>query len=163
MQWVVGDSRVFIQRSPEDTENDRIGPSVWESWMEMAAVNWFISLCFTYNIVLIPSPLPSLVEGLGSRLGHYHSFCCAEWKSYCRGLGGRYTTHSPNSLLSPFAHMLLFLRPVWVGDSEGEEVEWFGWLLDASVDCFLLGANLSTQNLGCKEEEGSTIGTMVPE
>ena len=42
-------------------------------------------------------------------------------------------------------------------------MEWFGRLLDASVDCFLLGANLSTQNLGCKEEEGSTIGTMVPE
>ena len=118
--------------------------------MKMASVNWFISLHFAYNIVLIPSPLPSLVEGLGMRLGYNHSFCCAELKGYCRGLGGGYTTHSPNSLLSTFAHMLLFLRPVWVGDSEGEKVEWFGRLLDASVDCFLLGANLSTQNLSCK-------------
>ena len=59
---------------------------------------------------------------------------------------------------------LFFLWLVRVGDLEGEEVEeWFRRLLEESIECFLLGANLSTQNLSVEEEEVSTIVTMVME
>lgn len=62
---------------------------------------------------------------------------------------------------------LFFLWLVRVGDLEGEEgeevEEWFRRLLEESIECFLLGANLSTQNLSVEEEEVSTIVTMVME
>ena len=49
---------------------------------------------------------------------------------------------------------LFFLRLVRVGDLEGEEgEEWFGLLFEESIECFLLGANLSTQNLSVEEEK----------
>ena len=51
-------------------------------------------------------------------------------------------------------HLVVLFAVVDGPGEEGEEVEeWFGRLFEESIECFLLGANLSTQNLSVEEEK----------